>query len=164
MIASPELPGLTPLLCKGDGRVTLSGARGQLEGGVEADLGHYTYVDADDDGPDKRYDFTVVLASVPESIGFIPRLICRPEGVSGGSTFTSGLADHEDSMRRDREVDLESEELEGRYDLRVDADVGDNWVRQLFSPAFITWLTTTPPSGSASSSTTARCASTCRSG
>jgi hypothetical protein len=39
-----------------------------------------------------------------------------------------------------RRVSLESEEMDDRYEVWVDEEVGSNWVRQLFSPAFMAWL------------------------
>lgn len=142
-----QLPGLTPLLHDGDRRHTDSMARGTLANGLDAELAHYTFTEVVDDGPDRHYSFTVVLTSVPESIAFVPRLSLQPHGVSGLGGFGSSLEDHVDSMRSHRSVELESPEMRDRFRLHVDSEVGDNWVRQLFSPAFITWLTHEAPRG-----------------
>jgi hypothetical protein len=117
-------------------------ADGRLGQDLDARLAHFTYTEVDSDGPDRHYQFTVVLVSVPESIGFIPRLSCVRRGLGLNGSLTD-LDD--DTTRDDRGVELESEALRKRFKLRVDADVGDNWVRQLFAPAFITWLADEAP-------------------
>ena len=144
VVRHPALQELTPLLGRGDVRRTEAMVSGKLAEGLEGDLAHYRYTERDSDGPDRHYRFTVVLGAVPESVAFIPRLWVKPAGgpiarlsltagAFGGDTMSGGL----------EPVSFESTELNRRYDVWVDEEVGSNWVRQLFSPAFIAWLTST---------------------
>ena len=144
VIQHPALPELTPLLARGDVRRTEAMVSGRLAEGLEGDLAHYRYTERDSDGPDRHYSFTLVLAAVPEIIAFIPRLSVQPRGGPlgrlsvpsfGGDTMSSSL----------HSVNLESQEMEKRFNIHVDEEVGSNWVRQLFSPAFIARLTSTRP-------------------
>ncbi len=140
---SPQpLPGLTPILRGGDATEVVGTAEGVLPGGLDAEVSHFNQVDRRDDAPDRRTPYTVVLTSVPEILAFVPSLSCRPKGSGGGSSFNFGMAGDEvdSTYAADRKVELESVELRERYDVRIDPEVGDNWIRQLFSPAFIAWL------------------------
>jgi hypothetical protein len=94
------------------------------------------------------YNWQVVLATVPETIGFAPSVTCHARGVKflGMDDRVLGILDYasdevgDTSVMPRREVGLESEALEGRFEIRVDHELGENWVRQLFSPSFISWL------------------------
>jgi hypothetical protein len=149
------LPELTPLLCRGDKRYASEIANVELAPGVDGTCAHYVYVVTDDDGPDKSYPFEVVLTSIPESIGFAPRVLChwRKGPLAGASDELSDALgalfgrDDDTSALPDRSVRLESEALEERYELKVDHDLGENWVRQLFSPSFAAWLADRAPEG-----------------
>ena len=56
------------------------------------------------------------------------------------------LEKFEDTFRRDHErVTLESEAMRERYEIFVKKEQDAIWVRRLFSPSFIVWLTDTPP-------------------
>lgn len=147
VVRHPALQQLTPLLARGDVRRTEAMVSGRLAEGLDGDLAHYRYTERDSDGPDRHYSFTLVLSAVPEIIAFIPRLTVKPQGgplarlslsvpaFGGADTMASDLTP----------VSLESQEMDKRFDVWVDEEVGSNWVRQLFSPAFIDWLTSTRP-------------------
>lgn len=69
-----DLPPQTHTLTRG-GKVE-GAATGTLPGGLEGSLLHYTYVhtwsDSDNNRREEERPFTLVLAQVPESIGFLP--------------------------------------------------------------------------------------------
>lgn len=147
VVRHPALEQLTPLLARGDVRRTEGLVSGKLAEGLEGDLAHFRYTERDSDGPDRHYSFTLVLAAVPETIAFIPRLTVMPRGgpLARLSLSVPALGGA-DTMAPDlRPVSFESQELNERYDVWVDEEVGSNWVRQLFSPAFIAWLTSIRP-------------------
>jgi len=141
------LEQLTPLLARGDAQRTDALVSGKLAEGLEGDLAHFRYIERDSDGPDRHYSFTVVLSAVPEIIAFIPRLSVKPSGGPlGRLSLTVPTFGGADTMASDlHPVSLESREMNKRFDVHVDEEVGSNWVRQLFSPAFIDWLTSTRP-------------------
>ena len=147
VVRHPALEQLTPLLARGDVRRTEGLVSGKLAEGLEGDLAHFRYTERDSDGPDRHYSFTLVLAAVPESIAFIPRLTVKPGGGPLGRLSLSVPAfGGADTMASELQpVSFESQELNKRYDVWVDEEVGSNWVRQLFSPAFIAWLTSRKP-------------------
>jgi hypothetical protein len=138
------LPRSTPLLCKGDDRYaerTLSGALGD---GVEGILALYTYEDETTDSEGNRqtnyYRYTVGLVPVPECVPFVPELYCqRKFGLRS-------LEKLEDVFRRSKErVRLESEVLDEKYEIFAGKGQDANWLRQLFAPTFIVWLTDSAP-------------------
>ena len=87
--------------------------------------------------------YTVALTKAPRAERFIPTLACRPR--SGLRVF-EGVEDfllHRGMVR----VQLESVEFDERFELFVSEQHDANWVRQLFGPSFIVWLTHEPPEG-----------------
>lgn len=143
----PALPQVTPLLARGDARRTEGLVSGRLGEGLEGDLAHFRYTERDSDGPDRHYSFTLVLTTVPETVAFIPRLSVKPRGgpLSRLSFTVPSFGGSDTMASEDRLVRLESEEVNRRWSIHVDEEVGSNWVRQLFSPGFISWLTSTEP-------------------
>jgi hypothetical protein len=141
VVRHPELEQLTPLLARGDIRRTEAMATGRLAEGLDGDLAHYTYIERHSKGPDRHRSFTLVLGAVPESVAFIPRLTVKPRGgpIGGLSLHVPSFGDDTMASHLHR-VSLESEEMGERYEVHVDEEVGSNWVRQLFSPAFMAWL------------------------
>jgi hypothetical protein len=138
------LPAATPLLRKGDDRYaerTLSGAIGT---GIEGTLALYTYEDESTDSEGNRqtnyYHYTLGLVQVPECVDRVPELYCqRKFGLRSLEKF-------EDVFRRSKErVKLESEVLDDKYEIFAGNEQDAVWLRQLFAPTFIVWLTDGAP-------------------
>lgn len=142
--ARAPLPMVTPLLCKGDDRYaerTLSGPIGE---GVEAILALYTYEEESRDSKGNKqtnyYRYTVCLVPVPESQAHIPELYAQRKF---GFRALEGF---EDLFRGKKErVKLESEVLDDKYEIFATKQQDAVWLRRLFSPTFIVWLTDSAP-------------------
>jgi hypothetical protein len=138
------LPMVTPLLCKGDDRYaerTLSGPIGE---GTEAILALYTYEEESRDSKGNKqtnyYRYTVGLVNVPESQAHIPELYAQRKF---GFRALEGF---EDIFRTKKErVKLESEVLDRKYEIFATKQQDAVWLRRLFSPSFIVWLTDSAP-------------------
>lgn len=139
-----RLPQATPLLRKGDDRYTERTLTGPLAEGFEGTLALYTYEeetrDSDGDKQTNYYRYTVGLVEVPDCAGFVPELYCqRKFGLRALEKF-------EDVFRTKKErVALESEALLDKYEIFAGKEQDANWLRQLFSPTFIVWLTDAAP-------------------
>jgi hypothetical protein len=139
-----RLPEATPLLRKGDDRYAERTLEGRLGEGVDGMVALYTYEDESTDSEGNRqtnyYRYTVGLVEVPECAGFVPELYCqRKFGLRA-------LEKLEDVFRRSKQrVELESEELDKRYEIFAGKAQDANWLRQLFSPTFIVWLNDSAP-------------------
>ncbi len=143
-IENEEIGELTPLLRKGDERGTDEIFRGPLADGVEGDIVLYTYTEVTHDSKGNRnetnYPFTLIHIEMPEIVEHMPDL--RVQNKSGFK-FLEGV---EDKFRFDHErVTLESEAILDRYEIFVRKGQDPVWVRRLFSPSFIVWLTESPP-------------------
>lgn len=139
-----QLPQTTPLLRKGDERYAEHTLEGPLGDGVDGLLALYTYevesTDADGSSDTSYHYFTVGIAEVPECAGFVPELYCQRKF---GLRALEGL---EDVFRRSKErVKLESSALDERYEIFAGEGQDGNWLRQLFSPTFIVWLSESAP-------------------
>jgi hypothetical protein len=138
------LPAATPLLRKGDDRYAERALTGPLADGVDGVLALYTYEDETTDSEGNRqtnyYRYTVGLAQVPECAGLVPELYCRRKfGLRSLEKF-------EDVFRRSKErLKLESEALDKRYEIFAGEGQDPVWLRRLFSPSFIVWLTDSAP-------------------
>jgi hypothetical protein len=139
-----RLPEVTPLLRKGDDHYAERLLEGAVGEGVEGLLALYTYEEESTDSEGNRqtsyYRYTLGLVEVPECAAFVPELYCqRKFGLRALERF-------EDVFRGSKQrVKLESEALDERYEI-FSADGQDaNWLRQLFSPTFIIWLTDSAP-------------------
>lgn len=138
------LPPTTPLLRKGDDRYAERSLSGVFADGVEGILALYTYEDETTDGEGNRqtnyYRYTVGLVPVPECVSFVPELYCqRKSGLRSLEKF-------EDVFRGSKErVKLESEVLDQKYEIFSVKGQDANWLRQLFAPTFIVWLTEAAP-------------------
>jgi hypothetical protein len=139
-----RLPEATPLLRKGDSRYAERSLEGSLGAGVDGTLALYTYEEKSTDGEGNTqtnyYRYTVGLAQVPECAGFVPELYCRRK------FGLRALEKLEDAFRRSKErVKLESEVLDRRYEIFAGKAQDAVWLRRLFSPTFIVWLTDSAP-------------------
>ena len=138
------LPPSTPLLRKGDERYAERTLSGPLAGDVEGILALYTYEDETTDSEGNRetnyYRYTVGLVPVPECAELVPELYCqRKFGLRSLEKF-------EDAFRTKKErVKLESEVLDEKYEIFAAKGQDENWLRQLFAPTFIVWLTDAAP-------------------
>jgi hypothetical protein len=138
------LPGATPLLCKGDTRYAERALSGSLAAGIDGVLALYTYEDETTDSEGNRetnyYRYTVGLIEVPECAAHVPELFCRRK--SG----LRSLEKLEDAFRRSKQrVKLESEALDKRYEIFSGSEQDQVWLRRLFSPTFIVWLSEAAP-------------------
>jgi hypothetical protein len=139
-----RLPPATPLLRKGDDRYTERTLLGPLAGGPEGTLALYTYEEESTDSNGNRetsyYHYTVGLLEVPECVGPVPELYCqRKFGLRALEKF-------EDVFRRSKErVKLESEVLDEKYEIFAGSGQDAVWLRRLFAPTFIVWLTDSAP-------------------
>jgi hypothetical protein len=138
------LPPATPLLRKGDDRYAERAMAGPLAEGVDGVLALYTYEDetTDSEGNSQTnyYRYTLGLAEVPECAGHIPELFCQRKF---GLRALEGL---EDAFRRSKQrVKLESEVLDERYEIFSGSEQDQVWLRRLFSPTFIVWLSDEAP-------------------
>lgn len=139
-----RLPQATPLLGKGDDRYTERSLLGPLGEGFEGTLALYTYEeetrDSDGNKETNYYRYTLGLVEVDECAKFVPELYCqRKFGLRALEKF-------EDVFRTKKQrVKLESEELDKRYEIFAGNEQDANWLRQLFSPSFIVWLTDSAP-------------------
>ena len=139
-----RLPAATPLLRKGDDRYTERSLLGPLTDGFEGTLALYTYEEESTDGKGNRqtnyYRYTLGLLEVPECADRLPELyVQRKFGLRALETF-------EDVFRRSKErVKLESEVLDDKYEIFAGKGQDPIWLRRLFAPTFIVWMTDAAP-------------------
>ena len=137
------LPPCTPLLRKGDRRYAEQIMNGTLPGGLPGALGLYTYEvttrDSEGDQDTDYYRFTVVMHDLPALAGKVSDLYCQRRS---GFRFMDSA---EDAFRRMERLELESHDLDERYEVFYGADDDPNWMKQLFSPSFIVWLAESAP-------------------
>lgn len=138
-----QLPAETPLLRRGDDRYALRTLDGPLGEGVAGLVALFTYEVRTTDGKGNRqtsrYPFTIGITEVRESVTFLPELFCERK------VGFRALEKLEDVFRSKQRVKLESEALDDRYEIFVGKGQDANWLRQLFSPSFIVWLTDAAP-------------------
>ena len=137
-------PEATPLLSKGTDRYAERTMSGSIAEGVDGTLALYTYETESTDSKGNRHTeyhrFTVALVPIPECSKFVPELYCQQK------FGFKALEKFEDVFRGDKErVRLESEALDDRYEIFATKEQDANWLRQLFSPTFIVWLTDESP-------------------
>lgn len=139
-----SLDGTSPFLRKGDRRKVNQLFTGPLDEGIEGSVALYTYTvestDSEGRDSDTDYPFTVVTVRMPETVAHLPELrVQRKSGLKALEKF-------EDAFRRQHErVTLESEAMRDRYEVFVQKEQDQIWVRRLFSPSFIVWLVESPP-------------------
>jgi hypothetical protein len=138
------LPPATPLLQKGDDRYADRTLTGRIAADCEGTLALYTYEEETTDSEGNRetnyYHYTLGLVEVPECVAHVPELYCqRKFGFRALEKF-------EDAFRGDKErVKLESEALDEKYEIFASKAQDAVWLRRLFAPTFIVWLTEAAP-------------------
>lgn len=140
-----KLPPLTPLLRKGDKGYAERVLTGKLADDVDGRVVLYTYEterrDSDGNTETDYHRFTLGLVEIPELKTLVPELVCQRR--SGPRMFEK----LEDVFRRAQRVTLESEAMADKFELFVDPSQDQVWLRRLFSPTFIVWLTEAAPNG-----------------
>jgi hypothetical protein len=139
-----SLPPAVPLLRRGDDQYAERTLTGELAPGVGGLLAIYTYVTESTDSNGNRektyHPFTIGMTDVQECVAHMPELYCqRKSGLRALEKF-------EDVFRTSKErVKLESEALADRYEIFCAKGQDAIWLRRLFSPTFIVWLTESAP-------------------
>lgn len=138
-----SLPPSTPLLRKGDKRYAEQVMNGTLPGGFPGAMGLYTYEietrDSEGDSDTDYYRFTVVMHDIPAVAEHVSDVFCQRRS---GFRFMDST---EDVFRRMQRLELESDSHDRRFEVFYGAGDDENWVRQLFSPSFIVWLSESAP-------------------
>jgi len=134
----------TPLLRKGDERYATRSLAGEIAPGIEGSLVLFTYEvktrTSKGGTQTSYYRYTLGLVEVPECARFVPELYCRQEF---GLKALEGL---EDAFRGSQDrVEFESEALGDKYEIFANENQDAVWLRQLFAPTFIVWLTESAP-------------------
>lgn len=133
-----SLPGATPLLRKGDRRYTDELFTGRLPGGLVGSLALWTYEETSTDSKGNRqtsyHRFTVVVAQLPETAAFIGELELQRRF---GFRFLDGA---EDVFRSRQRVELESADVDKKFEIFIGKGDDMNRARQVFSPSFVVWL------------------------
>ncbi|HYJ21802.1 MAG TPA: hypothetical protein VEW07_07260 [Solirubrobacterales bacterium] len=138
------LPPTTPLLRKGDDRYAERTLSGPFGADIEGILALYTYEEESRDSKGNKetsyYRYTVGLVPVPEAAALAPELYCqRKFGLRALEGF-------EDAFRGSKErVNLESTAMGDKYEIFAGKGQDAVWLRRLFAPTFIVWLTESAP-------------------
>jgi hypothetical protein len=127
---------LTPMLISGSAGATKVLREGALAPGFNGTLCEHVFADGR-----HRQETTVVLTPVPETLAYVPALVCRDRATLGGGNPAQLPAE------RWTAVELESVAFNERYHLLTLAGQDQGWVRELFSPELIAWLTDRAPAG-----------------
>jgi hypothetical protein len=126
---------LTPLLVEsGAGRIAPA-AHGPLGEGVSGAIGQLVYT------RNQTFRFTVALTEVPGSTAFAPRVFCVRSGRTTRDDEFYGFE------ARHSKLWTESLALNDRYRIATSPFQDQNWLRQLFAPAFVDWLARSAPPG-----------------
>jgi hypothetical protein len=124
---------LTPLLVESGSGQLAPAARGRLGEGADGVVGQLTYT------RNRTFRFSVALTEIESSTAFVPRLFCIRSGRSTRDDEFYGFE------ARDSKLWTESTALNERYRVASGPFQDPNWLRQLFSPAFVDWLANEPP-------------------
>jgi hypothetical protein len=135
-VAGDSVRALTPMLVTGSRGSVPAAARGELARGFEGLLCQHLFADGT-----TRRESTIVATQIAESVAYVPALVCRDRGEIGAAAPAQLPAE------RWAETKLESEGFDRRYRLLTLAGQDPGWVRELFSPTLIAWLTDAAPPG-----------------
>ncbi|MBS1891003.1 MAG: hypothetical protein JST59_06910 [Actinobacteria bacterium] len=139
-----RLPEATPLLREGTTSYATRTLDGQIVPGIYATLALYTYeeevVGLNGQVETSYNDFTLAIAEVPECAPYMSELYVQARrGPRPLAAFGEAL------HRGRRQVRLESEELDKRFETFVGEGQDELWTRRLFTPAFVVWLAESKP-------------------
>jgi len=112
---------------------------GKLPGGVPGRLRHQA-VYGKTFGMNIAMQHTVMVCRIPESVGYLPMLSVRAEGLEPELFYWAN-----DRRPREDVGGFESMELDRRYIVEVAKGQDHAWLRQLFPPTFIDWLAANTP-------------------
>jgi hypothetical protein len=116
-------------------------AGGSLPSGIE---GYVAPVRRPAGGDDPAVDFGALVTRVPASLALLPYVTCRDAKVQG---LTDRLIGPGGLIPLVEHHEFESIELNRRYRIGAFKGVGENRLRQLFSPTFIDWMAHEAPEG-----------------
>jgi hypothetical protein len=142
LVVRPELiwPGQPlPHEQQGPVRHACWSVAGKLPGGVAGRLRHQA-VYGETFGMQIADQHTVMICRIPESVGYLPMLSVRAEGLEPALFYWAG-----DTRPREDVGGFESVELDRRYILEVAKGQDHAWLRQLFPPSFVDWLASNTP-------------------
>ena len=142
LVARPELiwPGMPlPSEQRGPIRHACWAIAGKLPGGVPGRLRHQA-VYGKTFGMNIAQQHTIMVCRIPESVGYLPMLSVRAEGLEPGLFYWAN-----DRRPREDVGGFESTELDRRYIVEVAKGQNHAWLRQLFPPSFIDWLASNTP-------------------
>jgi hypothetical protein len=131
-----RLRALTPALLTGDGGPAGRVATGTLAPGLDGKLVAHVFADGG-----RRRESAIVLTEVPETVAFIPALVCRDRAAMGDGDPAQLPAESW------APTTLESDAFNRRYHLLTLAGQEPGLVRELFSPQLIAWLSDEAPEG-----------------
>ena len=106
---------------------------GKFPGGAVGRLRHQAAFGSTS-GMDVAMQHTIMVARLPQTVGYVPMLCVRPAELMSGLYYWGGDQRPRDSQR------FESTELDRRYIVEIAKAQGQNWLWQLFSPALIDWI------------------------
>ncbi len=112
---------------------------GKLPGGVAGRLRHQA-IFGQTFGMQIAGQHTIMVCRIPESVGYLPMLSVRAEGLEPSLFYWAG-----DRRPREDVGGFESVELDRRYIVEVAKGQDPAWLRQLFPPSFIDWLAASTP-------------------
>ena len=134
-VASVDAGPLTPLLVESGAGQIAPAVQGALGDGVSGAVGQLTYT------RNKTFRFAVALTEVPASTAFAPRVFCVRSGRTTRDDEFYGFE------ARHSKLWTESIALNERYRVATSPYQDQNWLRQLFAPAFVDWLAHSAPPG-----------------
>jgi hypothetical protein len=142
LVVRPELtwPGQPlPREQRGPVRFAAWSVAGELPGGAFGRLRHQA-VFGQTFGIKVAGQHTIMVCRIPESVGYLPMLSVRAEGLEPALFYWAG-----DRRPREDVGGFESMELDRRYIVEVAKGQDHAWLRQLFPPTFIDWLAASTP-------------------